>query len=67
MVTYEFWGRLTKDITLEIDAKDKATALLELSKLSEDDILKRGRVRARQDVTWDLTDIWQVANGNTTD
>ena len=64
MATYEFWGKIIKDITLEIDAKDKATALLELTKLSESDIMKRGRIRARQDVAWDLSDIWQVTSDN---
>lgn len=64
LATYEFWGKVLKDITIEIDAKDKATALLELTKLSETDIMKRGRIRARQDVAWDLSDIWQVTSDN---
>lgn len=64
MTKYEFWGKIIKDITIEIDAKDKATALLELAKLSEDDMIKRGRIRARQDVAWDLSDIWQVTSDN---
>lgn len=64
MPTYEFWGKIDRDITIDIDAKDKATALLELSKLSEDDIMKRGRVRQRQDLTWDISEIWTVVNDN---
>lgn len=63
MPKYEIWGKIIKDITLEIEAKDKATAIAELTKLSQDDIIKRGRVRQRHDVTWDLSDIWQVVDG----
>lgn len=67
LATYEFWGKVTRDITIDIDAKDKATAILELSKLSNDDILRQERKRtAKQDIVWDLSDIWTVANGNST-
>lgn len=67
MATYEFWGKVTRDITIDIDAKDKATAILELSKLNNDDILRQERKRtAKQDIVWDLSDIWTVANGNST-
>lgn len=64
MPTFEMWGKLTQDIVLDIVADNKTAAIQQLTKLSESDIMKQGRVRSRKDITWNLDDIWTVAIDN---
>lgn len=64
MPTFEMWGKLTQDIVLDIVADNKAAAIQQLTKLSESDIIKQGRVRSRKDITWNLDDIWTVTVDN---
>lgn len=64
MPTFEMWGKLTQDIVLDIVADNKVAAIQQLTKLSESDIMKQGRVRSRKDITWNLDDIWTVTVDN---